>query len=210
MNYSLSNKASKTLIEQDLGFNFKYPHIYKPSLKIDGYREQSISIMTIDEPSIITQGIWGLLPQNFEGDWKNFQRIKTTLHVNKNEISKNVLYQEALEKRRCLIIVTGFYTHHLIGKEVTSYLVEKEPLWPFYLAGVYNVLEDGFITCTVINTHANASLNSINNLYEVMPLQIPKKYKNSWLDKKTSIIEINSIISTPYLTNFKIQRIELE
>ncbi|TYP99318.1 putative SOS response-associated peptidase YedK [Tenacibaculum adriaticum] len=207
MKYSLSNTASKTLIREELGIKFKYPNIYKPRLKIDGYKEQSVSIITMEEPNLITQGIWGILPQNFEGEWKKFQRLKTTLHVNEKEISENVLYKEALERRRCLIIVTGFYTHHLEGKKITNYLVEKTPLKPFYLAGIYNVLEDGFATCSVINTNTNSCLSSINNLYEVMPLQIPKMFKNIWLDKATTIKDINYIVSKPYITKFKIQRI---
>ena len=207
MKYSLSNTASKTLIKEELGVDFKYPNIYKPRLKIDGYKEQTVSIITMDFPNIITQSIWGILPQNFEGDWKKFQRLKTTLHVNKTEISENVLYKDALAKRRCLIILTGFYTHQLTGKKITSYLVEKTPLRPFYLAGIYNILEDGFVTCSVLNTHANSCVATINNLYEVMPLQIPKILKNIWLDKNTAIKDINYIVSKPYITKFKVQKI---
>ncbi|WP_111707703.1 SOS response-associated peptidase family protein [Lutibacter citreus] len=207
MKYSLSNTASKTLIEEELGLNFMYPNIYKPKLKIDGRKEQFISILTIEEPSIVTQGIWGLLPQNFEGDWKKFQRLKTTLHVSKNDIMHSVLYKEAIEERRCLIIVTGFYTHHLNGNKVVDYLVEKDPLKPFYLAGIYNVLEDGFVTCSVINTNANSSLSSVNNLYEIMPIQIPDIFKKIWLDKETPMKNIKYLISKPFLTKFKIQEI---
>ncbi|MEO9571890.1 MAG: SOS response-associated peptidase family protein [Polaribacter sp.] len=209
MKYSLSNTASKTLIEQELKLNFKYPNIYKPKLKIDGYREQPISIITTEEPTIITQAIWGLLPQNFQGSWKKFQRLKTTLHVNKDEVLENFLYKEALEKRRCLIIVTGFYTYNLKGKNVISCLLEKDPIKPFYLAGIYNVLQDGFITCTVINTNVNSSIDSINNLYKVMPIQIPDILKNIWLDKKTPIKDIKYLISKPYFTKFKVQKIAI-
>lgn len=207
MKYSLSNTASKTFLKQSLGVNFKYPNIYKPKLRIDGVSEQSISIITMNEPTLVTQAIWGILPQDFEGDWKKFQKLKTTLHVNKSELYKNILYKEALKKRRCLIIVTGFYAYQLNGEKITHYLIEKEPLKPFYLAGIYNVLKDGFITCSVINTKTNKTVNFTNNLYEVMPLQIPKLFKNIWLSKETSINEINYIISKPFATDFKIQKI---
>lgn len=207
MTYSLSNTANISFITETLGVGFRYPSLYKPRLKINGYKEQSLSIITADEPNFITQGIWGILPQNFDGDWKKFQRLKNTLHVNENEIYNNILYKEALQKRRCLIVVTGFYTHYLSENQITDYLVEKDSLTPFYLAGVYNVLADGFITCTVINTKANNSLNSINNLYEVMPLQIPDIFKKIWLDKNAEPEEIDYIISKPYVTKFKIQKI---
>ncbi|SNR13916.1 SOS response-associated peptidase family protein [Tenacibaculum jejuense] len=207
MMYNLSNTADLIFLKDTLQVKFKYPNLYRPKLKIDGYKEQSLSIITMEDPNTVTLGIWGMLPQNFDGSWKKFQRLKNTLHVNKNDIYKNILFKEALLKRRCLIIVTGFYTHYLSEDGITDYLVEKETLKPFYLAGIYNVLDDGFITCTVINTEVNESLKSVNNLYEVMPLQIPKIFKSIWLDKNSTQKAIDHIISKPYITKFKIQKI---
>lgn len=207
MEYSLSNTASLTLLQQELRVPCKYPNIYKPKLKIDGQKEQTVSLITMEDSSFITQGVWGILPQDFEGDWKKFQKIKRTLHVKASEISNNILFREAIEKRRCLIIATGFYMYHLQGKSVQNFLVEKESLRPFYLAGVYNVLDDGFITCSIINVKVNELLKSKNNLYEVMPLQIPQILKNIWLDEATTTEKIAHIISKPYTTKLKVQEV---
>lgn len=185
----------------------KYPNIYKPRRIIDGHKEQSVPIVTMDESYCISEGIWGILPQDFQGDWKKFQKLKITLHTNKEEIQRNILYKEALEKRRCLILVTGFYVHHLIDNEVETFLVEKKSPTPFSIAGIYNVLDDGFITCTVVNTDINDSLSSEKNLYDQMPLEIPSLFKNMWLNPKTSMEDIESIIEKPYKTKFKIQKI---
>jgi putative SOS response-associated peptidase YedK len=207
MNYKLSNIASKTTLELNFGLPLKYPNIYKSRLVIDGLKEQSVAIITMNEPNYITEGIWGILPQNFEGDWEKFQQLKTTLHTNKNEISTNVLYKEALEKRRCLILVTGFYIHQLIDNEIKTYLVEKDNAAPFALAGIYNILEDGFVTSTVINTEMNDLLSSEENLYDYMPLEIPLLFKNMWLNPASNIEDVQHIVSKPYLTKFKIQKI---
>ena len=207
MIYSLSNTSNLSALVETLGISFKYPILYKPRLKIEGYKEQSLSIITVEEPDLITQGIWGILPHNYEGSWKKFQRLKNTLHVHKNELRNNNLYNEALQKRRCLIIVTGFYAYYLNNNSVTNFLIEKDMQKPFYLAGVYNVLEDGFVTCSVINTDADESLDSINNLHKVMPLQIPEIFKAVWLHKKSTIEEIDYILSKPYVTKFKVQEI---
>lgn len=206
MNYKLSNIASKTSIELTFGLSLKYPNIYKSRLVIDGLKEQSITIITMDEPNLITEGIWGILPQDFQGDWQKFQKLKTTLHTNKEEISNHILYNEALEKRRCLILVTGFYMYHIVDTEIETYLVEKENVTPFALAGIYNILEDGFVTCTVINTEVNDLLSSENNLYNYIPLEIPSLFKNKWLNPQTAIEDVHYLISKPYLTKFKIQK----
>lgn len=207
MEYSLSNVASITMLHEELGVFCKYPNIYKTKLKIDGQKEQTISVITMDDSQYITQAVWGILPQDFEGDWKKFQKIRRTLHVKASTIPNNILFREALQKRRCIVVVTGYYMHLLKGKKIESFLVEKSPLRPFYLAGVYNVLEDGFVTCSIINVDVNETLNSINNLYEVMPLQIPRILKEVWLDKKTSSEEIAHILSKPYATRLSAQKI---
>lgn len=205
--YKLSNIASKTTITQELGLSLKYPALYKPRLKIDGNKEQTLSIVTIDNPNVIIPGIWGILPHNYSGSWKNFQKIKTTLHVSKEELFSNILYRDALMNRRCLIIVTGFYMHYLKGSKIKNYLVEKKPLHPYFLAGIYNVLEDGFITCSVINTETNDKLTSINNLYEHMPLVIPKLLKNHWLSKESTLEDIKQILSKPYSSKLAVNKI---
>ena len=143
----------------------------------------------------------------FEGDWESFQEKKITLHTDKKDIYKSVLYKEAISKRRCLILVTGFYMYHIINNKVHTFLVEKEKLTPFSVAGIYNVLDDGFKTCTVINTEINDLLSSEKNLYEYMPLEIPPLFKNKWLDMETPIEDIERIIEKPYLTKFKVQKI---
>ncbi len=205
MNYKLSNIATKERIKDFTKLSFEYPYLYKPKRKINGLKEQTVSLITIENPSVITQGIWGLLPQNYTENWSKFQNIKNTLHTDKLEIKKNILFKEALLSRRCLLIVTGFYTHKVIDSTIKNYLVEKKNQEPFYLAGIYNVTSDGFITCSVINTKSSEELNSFNNIYEVMPLQIPKIFKRMWLDSKTDIEEIDYLIDNPYDTKLNIQ-----
>ncbi|MFY7671300.1 SOS response-associated peptidase family protein [Tenacibaculum sp. MEBiC06402] len=207
MKYKLSNIASKTTITQELRLSLKYPALYKPRLKIDGNKEQTLSIVTIDNPNVIIPGIWGILPHNYSGSWKNFQKLKTTLHVSTEELFTNALYQQALIHRRCLIIVTGFYMHYLNDSKVKNFLVEKKPIKPFYLAGIYNVLADGFITCSVINTKANKKLASKNNLYEYMPLVLPKLLKNHWLSKESTLEDIKQILSKPYSFKLAVNKI---
>ncbi len=207
MNYKLSNVASKTMLEDFTKLKLKHPNIYKPKLKIDGRKEQTISVITIENTNEITYGIWGILPQGFKGDWSKFQKIKRTLHVYKEDVFTNILYKKSLSKRRCLILVTGFYMHKLSENYVENFLVEKKNQQPFYLAGIYNKTEDGFITCSVINTKANKKLNAINNLYEVMPLQIPEIFKNKWLSTSTALEDIKFLISKPYATKFSVQKI---
>lgn len=205
MNYQLSNIATKEQIKDFTKLSFKYPFLYKPKRKINGLKEQTVSLITTENPALITQGIWGLLPENYSENWSKFQNIRNTLHINKLEIKRNILFKEALLNRRCLLIVTGFYAHKIIDNTIKNYLVEKKNQEPFYLAGIYNVTNDGFITCSVINTKSTEKLNSFNNIYEVMPLQMPKIFKSMWLNLETNIKEIDYLLDNPYDTKLNIQ-----
>ncbi|WP_299010425.1 SOS response-associated peptidase family protein [uncultured Tenacibaculum sp.] len=207
MSYKLSNIASKERIKDFTKLNFKYPHLHKPRRKINGLKEQTVNIITMDNPLEITQGIWGMLPQNYADNWNKFQQIKRTLHVRREEIKKSILFKEALLFRRCLLIVTGFYAHKVIDGSIENYLVEKDKREPFYLAGVYNTTEDGFVTCSVINTNTTEELNSFNNLYEIMPLQIPRTFKKMWLDRSTDMSDVEYLINNPYDAKYNIQKI---
>ncbi|MDY0779527.1 SOS response-associated peptidase family protein [Tenacibaculum sp. IB213877] len=207
MKYKLSNIASKTLIEDFTKLKLKYPNIYKPKRNIDGLKEQSVSIITMENPNIISQGIWGILPHNFKDSWGAFQKIKNTIHTNKNELFNNILYKEALFKRRCLILATGFYIYKIKNNKIIRYLVEKKNREPFYLAGIYNVTDDGFKTCTIINTETEDVLDAYDNIYNCMPLQIPKIFKNIWLDNTTKLDNLKYMISKPYLSNLIVQKI---
>lgn len=206
MKYKLSNTASLNLLKKEFGVEAKYPLVYKTKLKIDGNKEQLVSVITNENPKQIMPAIWGILPQCYEGSWQKFQKMKNTLHITTDAVFNNVLSKEALLKRRCLIIVTGFYVHYLNGTKVDDFLVEKEASQPFCLAGVYNVLKDGFITCAVINTEINISLKAINNLYNVMPLQIPRLLMDTWLNKEASLSEIRRILATPYTAKLKVSK----
>ncbi|CAM1365407.1 putative SOS response-associated peptidase YedK [Tenacibaculum sediminilitoris] len=207
MSYKLSNIASKERIKEFTRLSFKYPHLHKPRRKINGLKEQTVNIITMDNPNEITRGIWGILPQNYTENWSKFQQIKHTLHVRKEDLEKNILFKEALFSRRCLLIVTGFYIHKMVGNTIENYLVEKSNQEPFYLAGIYNTTNDDFLTCSVINIKATKEFSSINNLYEIMPLQIPKMFKNMWLDSKTNIKDIDYLINNPYDSGLIAQKI---
>lgn len=207
MSYKLSNIASKERIKEFTKLNFKYPHLHKPRRKINGLKEQTVNVITMENPNEIMQGIWGILPQDYAENWSKFQQIKHTLHVRKDDLKNNILFKEALFYRRCLLIVTGYYIHKIVGNTIENYLVEKSNQEPFYVAGIYNTTNDGFLTCTVINIKVTEEFNTINNLYEIMPLQMPKMFKSMWLDFKTSQNDIDYLINNPYDSGLQAQKI---
>ena len=134
MIYKLSNAVERKVIETEFGIPFKYPHIYSPSLIINGFNETNLSVVTMESPYEINYAIWGLMPQNFKEDWHIFQNNANTLNVGLRELENIQWMRESLEERRCLIIVSGFYTHLLHNgahpPTICTSLHKNRSCWP--------------------------------------------------------------------------------
>ncbi len=206
----ISNIAERGLIEKELGIRYKFPRLYTPSSVIDGTQEATLSIITMDQPNRISYAIWGLLPNRYEGEWIDFQKVINTLNVPKENLNSNGIFEEPYQKRRCLIIATGFFIYHLYNGSLYPYYVYLNDNKPFYIAGVYNILDDGFITCSMLMTKAAGIVDEIQNLSTTMPIFIPDDLRNCWLDSKADMGEINHIINLPNALELKAHPIAKE
>ncbi|MBO0321429.1 SOS response-associated peptidase family protein [Muricauda sp. CAU 1633] len=197
MIYKLSNVAERTEIEEEFGLHFKYPHLYTPSAIIDGFKETNISVVTTEDKHKISFAIWGLMPQDFKEDWHIFQNNANTLNVQLQDLERVKWMKESFTKRRCLIIVSGFYTHLLKNGKMHTYYVSLENEKPFYLAGVYNVLEDGFQCCALVMAKTNAFVSSYHDISDLAPIIIPKAHADLWLANEFDIDNLKDIINNP-------------
>ncbi|TPN84458.1 SOS response-associated peptidase [Aquimarina algicola] len=197
----LSNIANRKTIEREMGVNFKFPRLYSPSHIIDGEKESTLSIITMDDPDSLSFGIWGLLPDQYEDDWEDFQKVHNTLKVSRKKLEVNKIFQEPFEERRCLIVITGFFIYHLYSGSLYPYYVYSKEEKPFCLAGVYNVLEDGFITVSLITKESNGIIKKIQNLNTDMPVVISKRFYNTWLNNNVDKLELDNIIETSSTEN---------
>ncbi len=192
----ISNISERELIEKELGIKYKFPRLYTPSPVIDGTQETTLSVITMNQPDHISYAIWGILPNNYEGEWSDFQKVMNTLNISKESIHSNGIFEEPYRERRCLIIVTGFFIYHLYKGSLYPYHVYLDAKKPFYLAGIYNTLDDGFITCSMLMTEATGIVSKIQNLNATMPILIPEKLNNLWLDPNADQGEIDYILNS--------------
>ena len=203
MFYKLSNRANREQIEEEFEAQFKYPGIYSAHNVIDGLRESTLSIITSNKPSTIVPSIWGILPSNFSDDWKVFQKFMNTLNIPDDAIDSESWYSKAFESRRCLLLVTGYYTYFVSEGALYPFLISHASGKPFCLAGIYNQLEDGFLTTSLITVKANDAIREIHNLSDQMPLTVPKRWRKRWLDKTIPLNEIRCMMKTPLINEFK-------
>lgn len=203
MFYKISNVASKESIENKFHVSFEFPKIYQPQGLIDGLKESTISVITLSDPHKVTYAIWGLLPENFEDNWSVFQDVVNTLNVKFDTLqSENGLYNNLLKSRRCVIIATGFFTTMLTKGTVERCHVHLPNFEPFPIAGVFNELSDGFITCSLVMTQVNESFKDIPNISDYKPLVLNDKEMKQWFNTATSLDQIRKLCDEHSSMNF--------
>lgn len=204
MFYKISNIASRESIENKFQVAFEFPNLYQPQGVIDGLNESTISVITLDNPDKVTYAIWGLLPENFEDNWSIFQDVVNTLNVKFSSLqSDNGLFNNLLNKRRCIIIATGFFTTILFEGTVKRCHVHLPNFEPFAVAGVFNELSDGFITCSIVITDVSENFREIPNLSNFKPLVLNDNELKQWFKTSTSLDELRKMIQDHRSMNFE-------
>jgi len=161
MKYKLSNTASIKELEEFTGLPLKHPNVYAKSPIITGFQEAITPVITENNPKEIEFGIWGLLPDNFNEDWEVFQNAIDTLTINPSNIDEDILFNESLNLKKCVVAVTGFFTSYLHNGKIYPYYVYSENKDPFFLAAYYNTLTDGFITFSIVLNTVDSNIKKI-------------------------------------------------
>ncbi len=197
MFYKLSNTAQRQEIEHEFDAIFEYPKLYKPSPVINGLEESVLPIITIEDPQKINYAIWGLLPESLEENWEVFQEFTNTLNINIDHLDSNdILFSDALDHRRCLIVSTGFFTTALQDGKMYTHHVYLNEHKPFCIAGVYNRLDDGFFTCSILIKKTNNELGEIPNMVSYKPVIFDSKDQIHWLNPEYSFDILKGLIKS--------------
>ncbi len=197
MYYKLSNTADTAAIEKQFHRSFRHPRLYQPEAVFNGLSEACLPIITMGQPNQISNGIWGLLPQGFREDWNIFQDFSNTLNLEVTAIKKSTWYSESFVQRRCVVLVTGFFTAVLFKGHLYPYYVHLDSRKPFGVAGIYNILDDGFITFSILTQPSTNFIKKVQHIEEVMPFVIPKGWENRWLSKGLILNKIPEIPDIP-------------
>lgn len=207
MYYKLSNIADTATIEKHFHRSFKHPRLYQPETVFNGLNEACLPIITMGQPNQISNGIWGLLPPDFREDWNIFQDFYNTLNIEVAAIKKKTWYSESFTQRRCVVIITGFFTAVLFKGHLYPYHVYLDSRKPFCVAGIYNILDDGFITFSILTQPSTSFIKKVQHLEAVMPFILPKGWENRWLSKGLILDKIPQIPEIPKGYIFEAQTI---
>jgi len=138
-----------------------------------------------------------ILPWGFSPPWSK-QTTKSGLLINARAetLAEKPTFQEAFQKRRCLIVADAFYEW---SKEKNQYYFYLQNRRPFGLAGICDEpelpvtgKEGSFV---IITTSPNRLISPLHNR---MPVIIPRDKQSLWLDNSRYEKAELQALMTPY------------
>lgn len=186
MCYNLNAKARIEALQKR--FSAMYAELELPISYdiVSGFTHPKIPVMESEDPNRIHLMRWGLIPP-----WvKDVEQAKDMSNKTLNAMGETVFTKPSFRsilKKRCLILVDGFYEWQHREKMKIKYLVKLKEAEPFALGGLYDEWTDritGEVTkgFSIITVPANPLMEIIHNTKKRMPLIIPRDNETEWLD----------------------------
>lgn len=141
---------------------------------------QNIIVIVLDETKKLNTFQWGLIPA-----WVKDQATgnKTIINARSETILEKSSFKDGFKKRRCLILADGYYEWKKSTNEKVPMYIYLKSQRPFAFAGIWDTWKSpkGTVinSCAIITTKPNDLMASIHNR---MPVILPKKDENIWLD----------------------------
>jgi putative SOS response-associated peptidase YedK len=138
---------------------------------------------------------WGLIPY-----WAKDPKIAwQCINARAETVATKPAFREAFQRRRCLIVVDGWYEWETLpGRRKQPFAIRMPDGSPFAFAGLWERWRppegEPLTTCTIVTTEANATTE---HLHHRMPVVLSPSDFPGWLDRKTPAAGIEAML-TPY------------
>jgi putative SOS response-associated peptidase YedK len=133
---------------------------------------------------------WGLVPS-----WAKDPQIGHSLALARVEtVTSKPAFRDAIQRRRCLVVVSGFFEWERAGKKAsTPFLIRRPDERPFALAGIWDrwVSKDGELveSCAVVTEPARPPVEA---MHDRMPVVLEREAWPRWLDQ--NVVEPKALL----------------
>ena len=154
-----------------------------------------LPVITNENPQIIQQFQWGLVPS-----WATDTQIAfKTINARKETIREKPAFKHAYENQRCLVIADSYYEWKKHGKSKIPYRITLKNDDLFAMAGIWETWkapdENVLYSFSIVTIPAIAS---ISHIHDRMPVILSRISEQSWLDSDISGEKIyDSLIAPP-------------
>ena len=166
----------------------------KPSYNIAP--TQDVAVIIENGNSKLTAMRWGLIPF-----WvKDISIGSKLINARSETIDEKSSFKHSFQKRRCLIVASGFYEWQKRGSNKSPYFIHFKDKKSFCFAGIYDNWKspdgDKITSCSIITTKAS---DNLKNIHHRMPVIIPENNFSLWF--KNSDTNTLKQLLIPYTKN---------
>ena len=140
---------------------------------------QQMPVVLNDGERLLDTARWGLIPS-----WAKEAAIGSKLiNARAETVAEKPSFRSAFKRRRCLVLVDGWYEWKQSTKPKTPYLFRRQDGRPFALAGLWEdwtAPDTGEVvrSCTILTTSPNAVMAPI---HDRMPVILDAEAQSIWL-----------------------------
>ena len=190
MCYTVKIDLTREELEKRFGARFVHDADFKTGAWINAFNLPSIPVICSENPSEIRMYTWGLIPYWIKEAEKAKEIRMKTFNARCESLAEKASFRNVFNRKRCLVLVTGFYEYQTIEKTKTPYFIGVKDQNAIALAGLYDKWKnpetgDTLNTFTIVTTRANPMLEVIHNLKKRMPVILSVDHQKSWLDLQT-------------------------
>lgn len=199
---------SESELEERFGSTFYTDELerYNPLPNYNVAPTHYMPIITSADPSHINIYRWGLLPfwaKDMKMSYKMINaRIETILEKN--------AYKRAVEKRRCLVPMDGFYEWKRSGKEKLPYRIQTTDQDIFSVAGIWEKWSspegNDVYTFSIITKPPTSIMEGI---HDRMPAILLPQQEELWLDEELPAKEAIAMITDyppEHMTTYRVSQ----
>lgn len=117
------------------------------------------------------------MPELLGWGFPGFKGSRSIINARAETAAERPMFRKSLEERRCVIPSSGFYEW---DKNKNKYLFRLPGEQELYMAGIWNEFAGSRRFC-IVTTAAN---DSISDVHDRMPLVLPKKQMEGWLNDR--------------------------
>lgn len=152
------------------------PDTYQPHFNASP--SQRLPIIRNDRPNEIVLGFWGFVPSwGYEGT-----RMSPAINARGETVADSLMFREAFARRRCLVLMNGFYEWERKDGVTTPYYITLQNGAPFACAGIWETPSARTRDAprfAILTVGANTLISTI---HDRMPVILDEHDERAWLD----------------------------
>lgn len=181
---------------------------YNAEYSLDVYKsgeifpsENPITVVSENNKNVLKVMKWGFPMRGSKRLIIN-ARSETTL--------EKPMFKSSLLQRRCIIPANAFFEWKGDKGKKIKHRISKNHDDIFSMAGIYNIFKDennAYEAFTILTLNAAGAMRSI---HDRMPLILNREEEKLWLDHKSAVTFVESILKNPRAIDFAIKPLDLK